>query len=61
MTISPIWTKAKYICSMLLTGGGEMAELVAAGAEVVVLVDIEDTIALLVCVVKGIELDVVCF
>lgn len=46
---------------MLLTGGGEMVELVAAGAEVVVLVDIEDTTELLVCVVRGMELDVVCF
>ena len=38
-----------------------MVELVAAGAEVVVLVDIEDTTELLVCVVRGMELDVVCF
>lgn len=47
---------------MLLTGGGAEAELVAVGAEVVALVDVEAvTEELLVCVERGIELDVVSF
>lgn len=58
MSIEPIWTKARYICSILLTEGGEVSvfvavavaadELVVEYVELAMVDDAEDVTKLLV-------------